>query len=238
MLVGVVVVAVAGVAVWQQLIRDEEGTDTALAGATETANEEESGLFDGGETTTGTEEESAEEGFGSEVGDSGTEAETDSSSVGEDTIGESTDRTADGYPPATKREMAQEIEVLLRDVHTAIVNRRFNAAWELLTERKQRKFEQEDGYGAWKQAQASLSSYLEPSGLQVRIDKLVGDGVARVDVSGMGWTQPGASCSEWSGLTWARYENGSWRYDPGYSTTPDRERRWEDRYDELLGAGC
>jgi hypothetical protein len=65
-----------------------------------------------------------------------------------------------------------------------------------------------------------------------------GSGVAQVDVTGMTWDKPGASCTEWSGITWVKYEAGSWKYDPGYSTTPQREREWKSRFSQLLGGQC
>jgi hypothetical protein len=111
-------------------------------------------------------------------------------------------------------------------------------AWRLLSSRKRQQALQEGGYGKWSAAQASLAPYLAPDGIRVRIVALEGGGVARVDVRGMRWYQPGASCSEWGGLTWAKYEGGAWRYDPGYSTTPARERSWEDHYEKLMGTTC
>jgi hypothetical protein len=54
----------------------------------------------------------------------------------------------------------------------------------------------------------------------------------------MKWNKPGAPCSEWSGITWVKYEEGAWRYDPGYSTSPEREAEWKSRYAELLGGKC
>lgn len=134
--------------------------------------------------------------------------------------------------------MRAEAEELLREFHLALVERDFRYAWGLLTARKRRKEAVEQGYSGWKKAQASLTPYLIPDGIDVQIDDLEDDGVARVLVTGMGWAQPGSPCSEWSGLTWVRYEGGAWRYDPGYSTTAERRRRWEGRSDELLGVGC
>jgi hypothetical protein len=63
-------------------------------------------------------------------------------------------------------------------------------------------------------------------------------GVATVHVGGMAWSAPGANCTEWSGITWVKYEHGAWRYDPGYSTTAARKRKWKSRYGELLGTQC
>lgn len=145
---------------------------------------------------------------------------------------------AQGHPLQPPAKMARQIRTLLVDYHEAVVWGEFRRAWRLLTARKRRQALREDGYAKWREAQASLSPYLDPEGLRVRLVALEGDGVARVDVSGMGWYAPGATCSEWSGLTWARWEGGAWRYDPGYSTTPRREREWKDRYAQLMGTTC
>lgn len=142
-------------------------------------------------------------------------------------------------PDASTSEMEEDIAGLLVDFHEAVVDRRFTDAWGHLSRRKQDQVEREDGFPTWRKAQASLTPYLEPWGLDVSIEGLDrSEGVARVSVTGMGWTEPGASCSEWSGLTWAKYEDGGWRYDPGYSTTPERRQTWEKRLPELLGVGC
>jgi hypothetical protein len=145
---------------------------------------------------------------------------------------------AQGHPLQSPAKMARQIRTVLVDYHEAVVWGEFERAWRLLTARKRRQALREDGYAKWREAQASLSPYLDPEGLRVRVVALEGNGVARVDVSGMGWYAPGATCSEWSGLTWAKWEGGAWRYDPGYSTTPRREREWKDRYAQLMGTTC
>lgn len=145
---------------------------------------------------------------------------------------------ARGVPYQPRGQMNRQIGGVLRDYHEAVVYGEFKRAWRLLTRRKQDKALREDGYAAWRTAQASLSPYLRPAAVRTRIVALEGDGVARVDVHGMRWDAPGSPCSEWSGLTWVRYERGAWRYDPGYSTTGRREREWKPRFGKLLGAGC
>jgi hypothetical protein len=145
---------------------------------------------------------------------------------------------ARGFPRVSKRAMGGEIRNLLLDYHVAVVNGEFQRAWQLLSRRKQDQALEEDGYASWKRAQASLSPYLEPEGMKVDAVTREGGGVARVDVVGMRWYAPGSGCSEWAGLTWAKFERGAWHYDPGYSTTPARERRWKPRYAELLGTTC
>lgn len=143
-----------------------------------------------------------------------------------------------GFPRETRTAMKRDIRQILLGYHEAVLDGRFDVAWRLLTKRKQQQALREDGFAKWREAQASLTPYLDPSGLRVRIDKLENGGVARVDVTGMNWYDPDAACSEWAGLTWVRYERGRWRYDPGYSTTAARERRWKPRFSELLGTTC
>jgi hypothetical protein len=143
-----------------------------------------------------------------------------------------------GFPNQSRRQMDRQIRGVLLGYHRAVVNGRFQNAWWLLTQRKRAQALREDGYAKWRRAQATLSPNLDPSGLRVRIVELEGGGVARVDVRGMRWADPGSPCGEWSGLTWVKYEDGAWRYDPGYSTTRAREREWKSHYDRLLGTNC
>lgn len=142
------------------------------------------------------------------------------------------------FPEESRLEMEEEIKSLLLAYHEDVVNGEFQPAWSLLSARKRRQDLSEYGYPKWKQAQASLSGYLAPGGLRARIDSLENEGVVRVMVTGMGWSAPQSRCSEWSGLTWVKYERGLWTYDPGYSTTADRRREWQSRSSELLGADC
>lgn len=146
--------------------------------------------------------------------------------------------TERGFPTDSEPAMKVEAEDMLREFHVALVEGDFRYAWSLLTARKRRQEAQEKGYAGWRDAQATLTPYLLPEGIEVQLDGLEDEGVARVLISGMGWTQPSSPCSEWSGLTWVRYERGSWRYDPGYSTTAERRRQWRDRSVQLLGVGC
>lgn len=148
--------------------------------------------------------------------------------------------TAEGaLPAASSEQMQSEIQQMLLTWHEDVVHKDYHGAWELLSHRKQVQDEREYGYSTWVKNQSTLNPYLNPSGLTVSIQQTEADeGVARVDVTGMTWDKPGASCTEWSGITWVKYEDGSWKYDPGYSTTPQREREWKPRFSELLGGGC
>jgi hypothetical protein len=129
---------------------------------------------------------------------------------------------------------------MLRTWHEDVVAGDMPAAWKLLTARKRRQsLHDHGGYAGWVRNQASLRHFLDPAGLDVSIlDVDPVAGVATVDVSGMAWSKPHSHCTEWSGITWARWEHGAWHYDPGYSTTPERRRAWKPRLGELLGGSC
>jgi Prokaryotic RING finger family 1 len=157
------------------------------------------------------------------------------------------DTTVDEPPPSNgalpdedEAQMASDIQSVLLAHHEAIVRQDFRAAWVLTSERyRAKKLREPGGYGAWETAQASLSRYLDPSGLQVSVTGTdPRSGVATVRVSGMGWSAPRSSCSSWEGITWAKYENDHWRYEPGYSISDQRRAEWQPRRDELLGWGC
>jgi cytoskeletal protein RodZ len=150
-----------------------------------------------------------------------------------------TSSTEGALPSVPSEQMTSEIQQMLLAWHEDVVHGDYRAAWELLSRRKQVQDENEYGYATWVKNQSTLDPYLNPAGLQVSIEKTEPDeGVAQVDVTGMSWDKPGASCTEWSGITWVKYEDGAWKYDPGYSTTPQREHEWKPRYSELLGGRC
>jgi hypothetical protein len=148
--------------------------------------------------------------------------------------------TGEGVLPGVSSEQMQsEIQQMLLTWHEDIVHSNYHAAWAMLSHRKQVQDEREYGYSTWVKNQSTLNPYLNPSGLQVSIEKTEpNEGVARVNLTGMSWDKPGASCTEWSGITWVKYEDGAWKYDPGYSTTPQRDREWKPRFAELLGGRC
>lgn len=176
----------------------------------------------------------------------GSEAATTPAEAGGETGEETTEEdsttatTAEGALPAVSaQQMQSEIQQMLLSWHEDVVNGNYRVAWNLLSQRKRAQDEHEQGYATWAKNQSTLRPYLHPAGLQVSIESTEpGSGVAQVDVTGMTWSKPGASCTEWSGITWVKYEDGGWRYDPGYSTTPEREHEWKPRFSELLGGSC
>lgn len=142
-------------------------------------------------------------------------------------------------PDQSRSEMKSELTARLREFHENVVSGDLRGAWMMMSKRKQRQSRNETGYDGWKTNQESLQPYLDPSGLRITVIGLDREsGVATVSAKGMTWSQPGANCTEWSGVTWLKYEGGEWRYDPGYSTTRERERKWKSRFDELLGGQC
>lgn len=150
-----------------------------------------------------------------------------------------TPSSEEALPAVPSQQMQSEIQHMLLEWHEDVVHSNYHVAWELLSHRKQAQDDHEYGYAKWVENQSTLNPYLNPSGLQVSIEHTEpSSGVTQVDVTGMTWDKPGASCAEWSGITWAKYEEGAWKYDPGYSTTPQREREWKPRFSELLGGRC
>jgi hypothetical protein len=156
------------------------------------------------------------------------------------TVSTATTPSGEGALPGVSGEqMRSEIEQMLLAWHEDVVHGEYRPAWNLLSNRKRVQDEREYGYGTWVKNQSTLRPYLNPANLQVSVERTEpASGVAQVDVTGMGWDKPGAPCTEWSGITWVKYEERAWRYDPGYSTTPQREREWKPRDSELLGGRC
>ncbi|MGE5281991.1 MAG: hypothetical protein ACM3N0_06675 [Chloroflexota bacterium] len=164
--------------------------------------------------------------------------ETEEEAVEEEPVEGGEEVSSAGFPEVSRSRMNEEITSLLQGYHEDVVEEDFQGAWAMLSPRKRRQYLREYGYQKWASAQASLSPYLDPYGLEANVVSLEGEGVARVDVTGMGWSKAGAPCSEWSGLTWAKYEGDEWAYDPGYSTTSARRATWRPRSARLLGGDC
>lgn len=142
-------------------------------------------------------------------------------------------------PAVPDSQMEADIQSLLLEWHEHVVAGEYRAAWELMTERKQEQKELEEGYDEWASGQASLGRHLDPSGIEVELlDKDEEEGVATVEVTGMAWNKPGSNCSYWEGVTWVKYEDDTWLYEPGYSTTPERTAEWKPQRGRTLGWGC
>lgn len=172
-------------------------------------------------------------------GNSAAEPDTSEAATDDESSMDATDGMDGALPAISKRTMNGEIRDMLLTWHQNVLSGDYRSAWLSISSRKRKQTLRKDGYAAWKSYQASLSPYLDPSGIRVKIlDTDSQDGVVTVDVKGMTWSEPGAGCSTWSGITWVKYERGEWKYEPGYSTTKAREAAWKDRFSELLGGQC
>ncbi|MEA2412309.1 MAG: hypothetical protein QOC77_2870 [Thermoleophilaceae bacterium] len=142
-------------------------------------------------------------------------------------------------PAETRSQMKSDIESLLLQWHNDIVGGDYRSAWNLLTPRKRAQKLREDGYPKWARSQATLGNNLDPSGLSVSILKVDdATGVVTVNVHGMRLITPIGNCTYWSGVTWVRYENGQWLYEPGFSMTRARRAYWQPRKTQTLGGSC
>lgn len=198
-----------------------------------TANGDDGGLLD--PITDGSSDDSSSSDYGTSSGDD----TTGTDDVSDVDAGADSSTSTGRLPDATRSEMRVEIHDMLREWHQAIVDGDYGTAWDMLTARKRRQKRREDGYDKWTKSQSSLAGYIDPQALRVSIVSTDQDtGVATVRVSGMGWSKPGAPCNDYSGITWVRYEDGAWHYDPGYSTTAERRAEWEPRSTELMGIQC
>lgn len=142
-------------------------------------------------------------------------------------------------PSISEAEMAQQVRDLFVNYYANVADDDIDTAFHMLSSRKQNAALRRSGLDAWMEAQAGFTRYLDPSGLSVAVEYAdPATGVVRVHLSGMTYTDPSSSCSTWSGITWVKYEQSAFHYDPGYSTTPQRTRDWKSRESELLGIGC
>ena len=80
--------------------------------------------------------------------------------------------SSSGFPEVERSQMNEEIASLLQDYHEDVVEEDFRGAWAMLSPRKRRQYLREYGYHTWATAQASLSSYLDPYGLEANVVSL------------------------------------------------------------------
>lgn len=146
-----------------------------------------------------------------------------------------------GLDAMSESEMSAQIQDLLLTWHEDIVNGDYRAAWNAYSARQRHhQIYDKYGYGPWVTGQEGLHDYLDPSGLRVHIDGREPEDVVRVRLTGMTYSAPSAHCADhqWKGITWVKYEGGEFTYDPGWSTTAARDRKWSRRPSETLGAIC
>jgi hypothetical protein len=182
--------------------------------------------------------------------DTSNDTTTDSADTSTDSFDTSTDSTTTDstvssstglLPDEPRSVMRAEIQSLLREWHQDLASGDYRAAWDLLSARKRRQNLRKYGYSQWVTGQSSLGNYIDPSGLRASIQEVDNaTGVVRVMVTHLRYFGS-AHCvpsGYWNGITWVKYEDGEWKYDPGYSTTPQRQRDWKSRFSELLGGSC
>lgn len=152
------------------------------------------------------------------------------SSTGESDASRSRSESRSGVlPDVSEPEMADAITDVIRTHHELLIDGSYRAAFDLLSTRKQRQLERETGFSGWQANQADLRNHLTGlDRLTARIESLDRrHGVATVSITGPELHLPNNRCgSRYEGITWATFEDGAWRYEPGYSTTPQRRAQW------------
>ncbi|MEA2474319.1 MAG: hypothetical protein QOE06_2234 [Thermoleophilaceae bacterium] len=142
-------------------------------------------------------------------------------------------------PPVSNAVMATQVTSLLRGFYQAQIAGDYTAQRQLTTRRYQRKVIDRLGFSRWVANQLFGTRHF--TGAQnidaTIVDTDPADGSATVSMRGLS-LDPHTKCSTWEGITWARFEGGSWRYDPSVKATPTRELQWSQRSGEVLGAGC
>ncbi len=175
------------------------------------------------------------------------------SGYGSDVAGEP---ELDDVPPPpwdrSRAERKSEIKELIVDWHDAAGAGDIDYMWQNLSREKRRQI-RDDEYGAimatgnpgpfdkWKEGQEGFIGELDTSGTRIQIlDEDRRENEVTIRVTGMYHSgSEGESCGgRWEGVTWARFERGSWFYEPGYATYDDRYERWADRAGRTLGQRC
>lgn len=141
-------------------------------------------------------------------------------------------------PDVSQQQMEREIADVVGQHHRLLQQGSYRSAFALLSARKQHQLENEVGFDGWRNNQTDLRRYVgNLDALDVTIQSLDRrHGVATIMITGPRFDLPNNACgSRYSGITWAKYEDGSWTYEPGFSTTPQRRREWggSRRYETL-----
>lgn len=153
-------------------------------------------------------------------------------------------------PDVSTDEMAADIATTIADYHRAIGNGDTETAWGLLSARRHR-LETSGGYldgrvrtrESWAENERETGRKVSATTARAKIVELDRrNGVATVVVTGMRAVGSAAArCGgRWEGLTWAKYEDGSWKYEPGANTTPNRKAQYPNagQRRDLLGNAC
>jgi hypothetical protein len=143
--------------------------------------------------------------------------------------------------------MRVAIAGLSRRHHQLIADGDFAGAYALYSRRKQNQPLIENpscgDYKCWESAMYPLRSGLSnPVRASVRVLRVFkSSGVAEFRVV---LPRPDCPTGAWEGVTWAKYENGRWTYDPGWKTDEVQRAKYASTNDgntqdpRLLGVGC
>jgi serine/threonine protein kinase len=184
---------------------------------------------------------SASTGGGSNASLGGTQVPTTPSTQAKTTpSGGSTAWGGGGRLPAeSKATMTTEIRDLLRRFYQKQIDHDFPAVWRLTTARYRQEQLKKTTYSQWVINQGVGAKYFQDAqNIDVSIfDPDPGDGSVAVNVTGMRYVQSGSPCTMWEGVTWAKYERGSWHDDAAPDATTPRRAKWGNRGLELIGEG-
>ena len=150
-------------------------------------------------------------------------------------------------PDQTRRQMRVAIASLMKRHHQLIADGDYAGAYALYSSRKRNQPLIEtpscQSYTCWAPVmyplQSGLSNPVRASVRVVRVFK--GAGVAEVRVV---LPRPNCPTGAWEGITWAKYENGRWTYDPGWKTDEVQRAQYKStnggntQDSRLLGIGC
>ena len=126
-------------------------------------------------------------------------------------------------PAESDSQMVSEIKTVIDAHHQAVASGDYSSAFSYLSSRKQESpvhdspsCKDASCWGATMEGRLR-SGLNTPVDSQVQIrKKFPKQGDVEIWVSLPDYQCPN---NAWEGITWVRYENGEWKYDPGYSTT-------------------
>ncbi|MBJ7469878.1 MAG: hypothetical protein JHD16_01185 [Solirubrobacteraceae bacterium] len=164
--------------------------------------------------------------------------------------GSCTDRTVGGTPHSlTEAEVKREVQDLIRGYYGALMSGteadRERARGMLSASEQARLDTDAAAASQWESQATRISDLLQDADAAQVVNVLnslessQSTGVARVQVTGMGWAESSCAGGNFAGVTWAQHvgdeATGTWRLDPN----PSKEGRFTDgELDQALGATC
>lgn len=150
-----------------------------------------------------------------------------------------------GFPQVSKEKQRLDIEALIREWHSAAFAGDTETIWNLLSSRKQDQINR-GKFGAlnsegtfdadykdregWEEDQ-TFQSPTSTQNVRIRFiePSYPEEGVRSIEVTGL--VEGGCP---FEGVTWVKFEGGSWRYEPGYLVNPKRKKDWKARESKTL----